>query len=60
MSEIIYEEFKGHPIMKIVLWKSADGKKVDSLMFGIKKAQAILEHIAEIEEFVVEHTEVTK
>lgn len=56
MSEVKYTEYKSHPIMEIITWTGNDGK-TSGISFGVKKAQAILEHIEEIEEFVAEHTE---
>lgn len=42
-----FEEFKGHPVFVV-----RDEKDRVVVSFGIKKAQAILNHIKEVETFV--------
>lgn len=54
MSVVIKGEFKGH---KMLSFKRNEDDEKFWFGFGIAKAQAVLEHIKELEAFVKEHGE---
>lgn len=50
MKEVIYEEYKGHPLIKLYIKTFQD--KDEYLTLGLRKCKVILSHIQEIKDFV--------
>ncbi len=49
--EIRFSEYKENPMMEIITYTGKDGK-TDGIKFGKKKWAIILDHLAEIRDFV--------
>lgn len=55
MEDVTFETFKKHKLICIPVGEYKD--EIQYVKFGVKKAKAILDHIDEIERFVIAHEE---
>jgi len=56
MSKAVIGEFKGNPTISLPIGTTDREGSEKMFTFGVKKAQAILEHIEDIKKFVEDNT----
>ena len=53
--EVKHDEYKGKPTLSLPVGESSKTGEVFYFTFGLVKAKKIIEHMSDIEDFIIQH-----